>query len=126
TGVGELWRIGTNHVTRRFKFRNSTTLELGRSIFVDAEGNLWIGNGGEGLARLKERAVKTFDSRDGLASDVVRSVTEDGSGKVWLATVNSVDQFGAEGSGVSGGGGNGRARALHLPISLPWRVYRGA
>src|SRR5262249_42536050 len=27
TGVGELWRIGTNHRFRRFKFPDSTTLE---------------------------------------------------------------------------------------------------
>ena len=115
TGVGELWRIGTNHVVRRFRFRDSTTVELGRSVFEDAEGNLWIGNGGDGLVRLKPRALKTFDSGDGLASDVVRSVTEDGNGNIWLATVNRVDWFPP--------GNSSRAEARGLEMNLPWSIY---
>jgi signal transduction histidine kinase/ligand-binding sensor domain-containing protein len=115
TGAGELWRIGTNHAIRRFKFPNSTTLELGRAIFEDAEGNLWIGNGGDGLARVKPRALKTFDSRDGLASDVVRSVAQDGEGNVWLATVNRVDWFAH--------GNSGRAEPRGIEMKLPWNTY---
>jgi ligand-binding sensor domain-containing protein len=115
TGVGELWRIGTNHTFRRFKFPNSTTLELGRSLFEDAEGNIWIGNGGDGLVRIRPRALKTFDSRDGLASDVVRSVSQDGEGNVWLATVNRVDWFPH--------GNSSRAEPRGVEMHLPWNTY---
>jgi len=123
TGIGELWRVGTNHTVGRYKFRNSTTMELGRSIFEDAEGNLWIGNGGDGLARLKPRTVKSFDSRDGLASDVVRSVTEDQDGNVWLVTVNSVDRLPCGGGTPGAKSENLRGQPRGLGISLPWRVY---
>jgi signal transduction histidine kinase/ligand-binding sensor domain-containing protein len=115
TGVGELWRIGTNHTFKRFRFRDSTSLELGRGIFEDAEGNLWIGNGGDGLARIRPRALRTFDSNDGLASDVVRSVAEDGEGNIWLATVNRVDWF-REGAN--------RAEPRGVRMSLPWDLFR--
>lgn len=115
TGVGELWRIGTNHTFRRFKFPNSTTLELGRSIFEDAEGNIWIGNGGDGLARLRPRVLRNFDSRDGLASDVVRSVAQDGEGNICLATVNRVDWFPH--------GPSNRAEPRGVRMQLPWDIF---
>jgi signal transduction histidine kinase/ligand-binding sensor domain-containing protein len=115
TGVGELWRIGTNHTFRRFKLPDSTTMELGRSIFEDAEGNIWIGNGGDGLARIKPRVLKTFDSRDGLASDVVRSVAEDKEGNIWLATVNRVDWF-PHGHSVC-------AEPQGAHMQLPWDTF---
>lgn len=115
TGVGELWRIGTNHTFRRFKFPNSTTMELGRAIFEDAEGNIWIGNGGDGLIRIRPRVLKTFDSRDGLASDVVRSVAQDGEGNTWLATVNRVDWFPH--------GNSTRAEPRGVRMQLPWNIF---
>jgi signal transduction histidine kinase/ligand-binding sensor domain-containing protein len=114
-GAGELWRVSTNHVFRRFKLPDGTNMELGRSIFEDAEGNLWIGNGGEGLVRLKPRAFRTYDSRDGLASDVVRSVARDRDGNVWLATVNNVDWFAP--------GDSEHAQNRSTGIGLPWTVY---
>ena len=115
TGVGELWRIGTNHTFRRFKFPDSATMELGRYIFEDAEGNLWIGNGGDGLIRIRPRALKTFDSHDGLASDVVRSVAQDGQGNTWLATVNRVDWF-PHGNPVC-------AEPQGVHMQLPWDIF---
>ncbi len=115
TGIGELWRIGTNHTFRRFKFLNSTTMELGRSILEDTEGNIWIGNGGDGLVRIKPRALKTFDSHDGLASDVVRSVAEDKEGNIYLATVNRVDWFSH--------GNPTRAEPRGVRMLLPWDIF---
>ncbi len=123
TGIGELWRIGTNHTFRRFRFRNAATLELGRSIIEDAEGNLWIGNGGDGVARLKPRALKSFDSADGLASDVVRSVTADKDGNVWLATVNSVDWFPSSATRPAPQIEQPRAQPRGLRVQLPWSIH---
>jgi signal transduction histidine kinase/ligand-binding sensor domain-containing protein len=115
TGDGESWRVGTNGIFTRFKLQGATTSELGRSLFEDAEGNIWYGTGGSGLLRLIPRALRTYDARDGLASDVVRSVTGDGAGNMWLATVNRVDWF-----------TNGNSRQAHdrgLKIQLPWNTY---
>jgi signal transduction histidine kinase/ligand-binding sensor domain-containing protein len=117
TDFGELWRVGTNRITTRFKLTDSTVTEFARYIITDAEGNLWIGTGGNGLLRLKPRVLKTYNSRDGLASDVIRSVTEDRAGNIWLATVNRIDCFDHERPFP--------AQAHHREIELPWIVYGG-
>jgi signal transduction histidine kinase len=110
-----MWRLGADRAWRRFKLLNSTATELGRCLFEDAEGNLWVGTGGSGLLRIKAAALKTYYARDGLASDVVRSVTQDRDGTIWLATVDSVDCFAP--------GGAARAQQRARGRVLPWTVY---
>lgn len=116
--TGEIWRVSAAHGIERFVFQNVSTAQPGRSIFEDHEGNIWLGTAGAGLARLKPLAIKTYDSRHGLASDVVRSVTEDAEGNVVLSTVNSVDRYSKE---------TDRFVPMNLDdkIDLPWAV-RGA
>ena len=121
TGTGEIWRLDTNGVWRRFKLLDSTATELGRCLFEDAEANLWIGTGGSGLVRIKPVALKTYYARDGLASDVVRSVTQDRDGNVWLATVDRVDCFPEVGRAVPSA-----PLKAHHPLKgpvLPWSVH---
>jgi signal transduction histidine kinase/ligand-binding sensor domain-containing protein len=112
--VGEIWRIDPSGKRTRFKLGDKNITELARVIIEDAENNLWIGTGGGGLMRLKPRALKSYDSRQGLTSDVVRSVTEASDGTIWMATVNSVDCFRA--------GNFEKAEKHHPMIELPWRV----
>ena len=57
-----------------------------RAIFEDREGNLWIGSIGGGLTRLKKRAVTTYTTDNGLPSNTVFAVTDDGMGGTWIAT----------------------------------------
>jgi signal transduction histidine kinase/ligand-binding sensor domain-containing protein len=90
---GELWRLGTNRVVTRFKLPGARISELGRTLFCDAENNLWVGTGGIGLLRLKPRLLKSINSESGLSNDVTRSVTEDNDGNIWVATVNTVDRI---------------------------------
>lgn len=114
TGIGELWRVDTNRITRRFKLLNSAPRDF-KVVFQDAEENLWLGTWGSGLARIKPRAFKTYDSKDGISSDIVRSVTQDRDGNIWLAGVSQVDWFPPNHSG--------RAERRGLNVSLPWKVF---
>ena len=115
-GVGEIWRVSAHGAVSRFKLADTAIAQPGKLIIEDAENNIWIGTGGRGVMRLKPRILKSYDSRNGLASDVIRSVSAGADGKIWLATVNSIDCFDA---------GRDMARKRHPEIELPWRVYAG-
>ena len=114
TDVGQVWRVSTNGLFQRFTLSGVNTTQLGRGLCEDAEGNIWLGTGGSGLFRLKPRAFQVYSSREGLASDVVRSVTQDRAGHVWFATVNSVDWLQSP--------GGRRAERRGLRVVLPWEV----
>jgi signal transduction histidine kinase/ligand-binding sensor domain-containing protein len=113
--LGEIWRVNTNGATTRFKVGNAAISQPGKQIIEDAENNLWIGTGGRGAMRLKPRLLKSFDSRNGLASDIVRSVAAAADGTIWMATVDRVDCFRPGAYDV--------AEKHHAEIELPWRVY---
>ena len=57
-----------------------------RAFYEDREGNLWLGSIGGGLIRLKQRAVATYTTDNGLPSNTVFAVTDDGAGGTWIAT----------------------------------------
>jgi signal transduction histidine kinase/ligand-binding sensor domain-containing protein len=57
-----------------------------RTMYEDREGNLWMGSTGGGLLRLKKRAVSTYTTENGLPSNDVRAVTDDGIGGTWIST----------------------------------------
>src|SRR4029450_7845092 len=61
-----------------------------RAIYEDREGNLWIGSIGGGLIRLKKRAVATYTTDNGLPSNTVFAVTDDGIGGTWIATASGL------------------------------------
>lgn len=89
---GAFWINVKNHLYRVkddefevFEIRNvegATT----RKIFVDQEGNLWLGRVGDGLFRLLNRRVQTLAKENGFRNVAVNSIAEDRDGGVWLAT----------------------------------------
>jgi signal transduction histidine kinase/streptogramin lyase len=65
------------------------------SIHEDRSGNLWIGTYGGGLNRF-DRGSETFTryrERDGLPSDVIYGILEDGQGNLWLSTNVGLSKF---------------------------------
>jgi signal transduction histidine kinase/ligand-binding sensor domain-containing protein len=56
-----------------------------RSFYPDASGALWAGTDG-GLSRIKDGAVLTLSSRNGLPCDIVHWMMEDDAHSVWLYT----------------------------------------
>jgi ligand-binding sensor domain-containing protein len=67
-----------------------------RSMYEDREGNLWMGSIGGGLLRLKKRAVTTYTTDNGLPSDSVRAVTDDGIGGTWISTSSGLAHLSGE------------------------------
>ena len=57
-----------------------------RAFYEDREGNLLDRFCGGGLIRLKKRAVTTYTTDNGLPSNTVFAVTDDGIGGLWIAT----------------------------------------
>jgi diguanylate cyclase (GGDEF)-like protein len=54
-------------------------------VHEDANGDLWAGTEGLGLARVRGGRVTTYGEREGLTESVVFTVLEDGAGNLWLS-----------------------------------------
>ena len=56
------------------------------ALYADAEGVIWIGTAGRGLLRFQDGEFTRYTLRDGLPSDYVCQILEDGRGQLWLGT----------------------------------------
>lgn len=61
-----------------------------RTMFEDREKNLWLGSNGGGLMRLKKRTLKTLLKENGLPSDFIGTVIDDGADGAWLGTTEGL------------------------------------
>ena len=62
------------------------------SLFVDSSGRLWIGTNDSGLCCYDPDSNETlfFTTDDGLDSDSIRSMCEDESGNIYIATIGAI------------------------------------
>ncbi|MHB8054008.1 MAG: two-component regulator propeller domain-containing protein [Candidatus Aminicenantales bacterium] len=74
-----------------------------RAIFRDRKGTFWIGTDGTGLNRMTAGstpeappAFRRYRIKDGLPSDVIFGILEDGAGRLWLSTDNGLSCFDPE------------------------------
>lgn len=63
------------------------------SITQAADGNMWIATESSGFAILENGVFKLRSMRDGLPSNIVTSMTEDTTGRVWVCTNLGVAYF---------------------------------
>ena len=103
---GDLW-IGTADGLNRMDSRTGKTARflndpddprsIGgnniRALFLDRKGNLWIGTDGAGLNRMipgdgagAPTRFLRYRIKDGLPSDAIFGILEDGLGRLWLST----------------------------------------
>lgn len=73
-----------------------------KCIYQDSRGNIWLSTAGTGFAVCKPKGdyssltFEHFDSKHGLASNMVQSIVEDENGKLWIATEYGISCFDAE------------------------------
>jgi len=114
--TGKLWIATTNGLviadTRNQKLKASFKLirkipgdstSLGNNevqfIFRDRSNAMWLGTFGGGLNKLvsdlrsETRKFRSYTQRDGLPNDVILSIAEDQSGKLWVATGKGLVRF---------------------------------
>ncbi|HSZ15648.1 MAG TPA: two-component regulator propeller domain-containing protein [Terracidiphilus sp.] len=63
-----------------------------RCLLAGKDGSLWVGTA-EGLARLKDGAVTTFTTANGLAANRIREIAETSDGTLWVETEQGLARF---------------------------------
>lgn len=90
---GDIWigtakglnRLSGNQITHFYR-EDGVGANAIRVLFVDSAGALWIGSVGGGLTRFKDGRFSTVTMRDGLLSDWIEQIQEDGQQHLWLGT----------------------------------------
>ena len=67
------------------------------ALEVDAEGIVWVGTWGGGLARFDGQSFRNYTVKDGLASNHVFMLHEDHKGVLWIGTSSGMSRFAADG-----------------------------
>ena len=67
-------------------------------LLIDDKGRLWVGSALGGLVRLDDTSAKTpsfvyLTTNDGLASNNIRTLTQDRFGRIYIGTVRGVDRL---------------------------------
>ncbi len=86
--TGALW-IGTDGGLARLADGELTAfpkVTLVRSIHEDEQGTLWISTRGRGLARIRDGEVTMYTTREGLYTDTIYHLLEDGRQNLWMSS----------------------------------------
>ncbi|MBK8285394.1 MAG: PAS domain-containing protein [Ahniella sp.] len=87
---------------RQYRHRATQSGSLPSDVITDlletASGTVWIATQGAGIVRINEGAedAVSFDvigKRDGLSANAIGSLIEDGSGKLWIASIVGIDEL---------------------------------
>lgn len=95
TAEGFIW-IGSysgliRYDGKNFERMDSTTgIASVVSLFADSQDRLWVGTNDSGAVMLDGGKEVHFNKADGLPSATVRSITEDASGNIFIATTNGI------------------------------------
>lgn len=81
-----LWHVDATGVVTAVHLPPQLAVDAVRSMFVDANGTLWIGTNTSGLLRLRHRVFRMFTRADGLADEQVTALTRDSSGHLWVGS----------------------------------------
>lgn len=63
------------------------------TLFVDRDGELWIGTSLNGVFRVRDGRVEHYSQADGLSSNSVLKFFQDAEGTVWVVTSAGIDNF---------------------------------
>jgi ligand-binding sensor domain-containing protein len=62
-------------------------------ILAAADGSIWAGTWGGGVARFDGKAWRNLTARDGLAGNIVYSMAQDAQGQLWFGTDHGVSRW---------------------------------
>lgn len=96
--VGILMIVFQQSNAQQFALRHYTAVDgLPQSqvnaIVEDVNGYLWIGTNGGGLARFDGKEFKTYNTLDGLLSNVVTSLMLDAKQNLWIVHPHGISLF---------------------------------
>lgn len=83
---GGLDRLHNGQITAFRKSTNGLPSDNISSLYVDAKDVLWIGTFGSGLARYHEGNWTRYTTRDGLTSNGIGYLLDDGLGNLWIGS----------------------------------------
>jgi ligand-binding sensor domain-containing protein/signal transduction histidine kinase len=94
---GDLW-VGTDHGVSHMRggafLSDLATSSLSQmkvwAIHEDSDGSLWFGTRDNGLYRLHHGKLAHFTVDDGLASNAIYQILEDGEGHFWMSGPNGI------------------------------------
>ena len=66
------------------------------SLYMDSRERLWIGTNDSGVAVMDRGEIRTYTRSDGLLSNSVRSIVEDSTGTVYIATTEGMAMVGED------------------------------
>ncbi|MCC6164317.1 MAG: response regulator [Acidobacteria bacterium] len=63
------------------------------AVLPTSDGAVWVGTYGSGVLRVSKDAVTRYGSAEGVADSVIRDLSRDGEGRVWLSTARGARVF---------------------------------
>lgn len=84
-----LWLIRDSAAPRRYTTADGLSSEQIRALYQAPDGTLWIGTLGGGLNSFLDGKFRQFTQKDGLLSDNIGDIVDDGE-SLWLGTTRGI------------------------------------
>jgi ligand-binding sensor domain-containing protein/two-component sensor histidine kinase len=107
--------FNNNETVTTFTEQNGLPGNSINCAFNDKDGNMWFGSDGKGLLRFCGNSIYSFTTKNGLASDLVLSITRKNSKQYYLGTYDKGAFLMNE---------NGLTSKLNLPGSTIWDIEK--
>lgn len=96
-GLSELiLKDGDYVIKNTYSKKDNIAGEKVRSLYEDAQDNLWIGSEYDGVAIWNKDSKKIITTEDGLCNLEVKSVLEDNNGVIWVGTRDGITRISEE------------------------------
>jgi ligand-binding sensor domain-containing protein len=118
---GVIW-VGTSSglarveggTVRRVRIDGKPHAEDVDAVLTDADGTVWIGTIGSGLQRLRGGHLATVAAQQGLPSNTVLSLLDDGRGRLWISSGEGIVGVARTDLEAAAEGGAGPLRAVRI------------
>lgn len=107
---------------RRLDVRDGLCGDYASCLYVDRQGNVWVGSDGGGLSRITPALFAAAGRTEGLSSDRVTALHAEPDGSVWIGTAgDGLNRFdGRTFAPVAGFPTTGRVMALEGDVAALW------